>query len=126
MKYLITSTLATAALVLAVSGCTGPAGSQGATGNQGNTGYTGATGNKGNTGDTGDTGATGNEVQPANRVFSPQNWIKTKGCLSGINGAILNYYSMLPIMPGGEEIKRKLTDSTTLKMEDFEYRWSAD
>jgi hypothetical protein len=28
--------------------------------------------------------AAANEPQPPNRVFSPQNWIKTKGCLAGI------------------------------------------
>lgn len=70
--------------------------------------------------------AAANEPQPANRVFSPQNWIKTKGCLSGINGAIRNYFSMLPMMPGGVDIKNKLTDATNLHPEDFEYRWSAD
>lgn len=70
--------------------------------------------------------AAANEQQPANRVFSPQNWIKSKACLSGINGAIRNYFSMLPIMPGGSEIKKKLNDATALKSEDFEYRWSAD
>jgi hypothetical protein len=36
--------------------------------------------------------AAANEPQPANRIFSPQNWIKTKGCLSGINGAVRNYF----------------------------------
>ena len=66
------------------------------------------------------------EQQPVNRVFSPQNWIKTKGCLAGINGAIRNYFSMLPMMPGGAEIKNKLSGATVLKPEDFEYRWSAD
>ena len=70
--------------------------------------------------------AAANEPQPANRVFSPQNWIKTKGCLAGINGAIRNYYNMLPMMPGGVEIKKKLIDATHLGPEDFEYRWSAD
>lgn len=70
--------------------------------------------------------AAANEQQPANRVFSPQNWVKSKSCLSGINGAIRNYFSMLPMMPGGTEIKKKLTEATTLKSEDFEYRWSAD
>jgi hypothetical protein len=70
--------------------------------------------------------AAANEQQPANRVFSPQNWIKSKSCLSGINGAIRNYFSMLPMMPGGADIKKKLTDATALKSEDFEYRWSAD
>src|SRR5208282_4653031 len=70
--------------------------------------------------------AAANETQPANRVFSPQNWIKSKGCLAGINGALRNYFSMLPVMPGGAEIKKKLTEATTLKTEDFEYRLSAD
>jgi hypothetical protein len=53
--------------------------------------------------------AAANEPQPANRVFSPQNWIKTKGCLAGINGAIRNYFGMLPMMPGGAEIKKKIS-----------------
>jgi hypothetical protein len=66
------------------------------------------------------------QPQPVNRVFSPQNWIKTKGCLSGINGAIRNYFSMLPMMPGGTEIKNKLDAATILRPEDFESRWSAD
>ena len=70
--------------------------------------------------------AAANETQPANRVFSPQNWVKTKGCLSGINGAIRNYFSMLPMMPGGSEIRTKLSSATKLQPEDFEYRWSAD
>ena len=70
--------------------------------------------------------AAANEAQPANRVFSPQNWVKSKSCLAGINGALRNYFSMLPMMPGGGEIKKKLSEATILKPEDFEYRWSAD
>lgn len=70
--------------------------------------------------------AAANEPQPANRVFSPQNWIKTKGCLSGINGAIRNYFSMLPMMPGGPEIKKRLSEATLLRPENFDERWSAD
>lgn len=70
--------------------------------------------------------AAANEPQSQNRVFSPHNWIKAKGCLAGINGAIRNYFSMLPLMPGGQEIKTKLTSTLELKPEDFEYRWAAD
>ncbi|HUO23055.1 MAG TPA: AIPR family protein [Caulobacteraceae bacterium] len=70
--------------------------------------------------------AAANEPQAANRMFSPQNWVKTKTCLSGINGAIRNYFNMLPMMPGGGDIKQKLSAATQLKPEDFEYRWSAD
>jgi hypothetical protein len=70
--------------------------------------------------------AAANEPQIANRVFSPQNWIKAKGCLAGINGAIRNYFNMLPMMPGGADIKKKLVGGTQLRPEDFEHRWSAD
>ncbi|CAE6715487.1 AIPR family protein [Candidatus Nitrotoga fabula] len=70
--------------------------------------------------------AAANEQQPANRVFSPQNWIKSKTCLANINGAIRTSFGTLLMMPGGAEIKKKLTDATLLKAEDFEYRWSAD
>jgi len=62
-----------------------------------------------------------NEQQP-NRVFSPQNWIKTKTCLSGINAAIAMQFMMLQKMPGGEELREALIIPT----EEFEYRWAAD
>ncbi len=67
-----------------------------------------------------------NEPQPQNRVFSPQNWIKAKTCLAGINFAIRNYFNMLPMLPGGKEIKDRLNQTLTLNNEDFEYRWAAD
>ena len=70
--------------------------------------------------------AAANETQPANRVFSPQNWIKAKTCLAGINFAINNYFAMLPHMPGGKEMKERLEAALMLKPEDFEYRWAAD
>lgn len=70
--------------------------------------------------------AAANETQPQNRVFSPQNWIKAKGCLAGINFAIRNYFNMLPMMPGGEKVRQKLKETLTLSNEDFEYRWAAD
>lgn len=70
--------------------------------------------------------AAANETQPANRVFSPQNWIKAKTCLAGINFAIRNYFNMLPLMPGGKEMKAKLDVALALEAEDFEYRWAAD
>jgi hypothetical protein len=71
--------------------------------------------------------AAANETQPSNRVFSPQNWIKAKTCLAGINFAIRNYFSMLPLMPqGGKEMKAKLDAALSLDAENFEYRWAAD
>lgn len=70
--------------------------------------------------------AAASETQPQNRVFSPQNWIKAKTCLAGINFAIRNYFIMLPMIPGGKEISQKLKETLTLSNEDFEYRWAAD
>lgn len=70
--------------------------------------------------------AAANEPPPGNRVFSPQNWIKAKTCLAGINFGIRNYFNMLPLMPGGKEIKGKLEAALALDPEAFEYRWAAD
>jgi len=67
--------------------------------------------------------AAANETQPANRVFSPQNWIKAKTCLAGINGTIRSFIQMtLPMIPNGQKIKEGLQ----LGQEYFEYRWAAD
>jgi len=70
--------------------------------------------------------AAANEPQPANRVFSPQNWIKTKSCLAGIRAAIRQYFNMLPSMPGGTEIKQQISNSLSMDASDFEARWAAD
>ena len=66
--------------------------------------------------------AAANEPQPSNRVFSPQNWIKTKTCLGGIAAAVRMQLMMLPNMPGGNELK----NSIVISSEHFEYRWEAD
>jgi hypothetical protein len=70
--------------------------------------------------------AAANEPQPANRVFSPQNWIKTKSCLAGIRAAIRQYFNMLPSMPGGAQLKQQLSASLSMDRSDFEARWAAD
>jgi len=71
--------------------------------------------------------AAANEPQPANRVFSPQNWIKTKSCLAGIRAATRQYFNMLPTMPGGgKELSQKLKASLKMENEQFEARWAAD
>lgn len=70
--------------------------------------------------------AAANEPQPANRVFSPQNWIKTKSCLAGIRQAIAQYFNMLPAMPGGSELNQKLRAALQMEAVQFEDRWAAD
>ena len=62
--------------------------------------------------------AAANEPQPANRVFSPQNWIKTKTCLAGIRQAVAQYFNMLPSMPGGNDLNQNLR--TALKMKNVD------
>jgi hypothetical protein len=66
------------------------------------------------------------EPLPNNRVFSPQNWIKTKGCLASIRAAINSYISMLPILPGGPDVKKKLEECLHMSPEDFSERYTAD
>jgi len=70
--------------------------------------------------------AAANETQPANKVFSPQNWIKTKSCLAGIRHAIAAYFTMLPAMPGGSELNRTLRAALQMEAVQFEDRWAAD
>ena len=70
--------------------------------------------------------AAANEPQPMNRVFSPQNWIKTKTCLAGIRQSIGQYLNMLPSLPGGGELSVKLRTGLRMDSVQFEDRWAAD
>jgi hypothetical protein len=65
-----------------------------------------------------------NEPQPANRVVSPQNWIKTKSCLAGIRAAVSQSLNMLPMM--NAEVANKIKQGLKMDREDFEARWTAD
>lgn len=71
--------------------------------------------------------AAANEPIPSNRVFSPQNWIKTKTCLAGIRAAIRQYFSMLPTLPmGGKDLSSKLQLGLKMEPSEFQPRWAAD
>ena len=70
--------------------------------------------------------AAANEPLPANRVFSPQNWIKTKACLAGIRAAIRQYFAMLPTMPNGKAMSQQIKNSLVMESSEFEARWAAD
>jgi hypothetical protein len=70
--------------------------------------------------------AAANEPMPANRVFSPQNWIKSKTCLAGIRAAVQQYFTMLPSMPGGRDLSQQLKGALAMDAADFEARWAAD
>lgn len=70
--------------------------------------------------------AAANEPLPSNRVFSPQNWIKTKTCLAGIRQAMQQYFNLLPSMPGGRDLSQKLKAALAIDAGQFEARWAAD
>jgi len=70
--------------------------------------------------------AAANETQPNNRVFSPQNWIKTKACLAGIRMAINQYFNMLPTIPVMKEQSQKIKRELMMETTEFEARWAAD
>ncbi len=62
------------------------------------------------------------EQSTPGKIFSPQNWIKTKSCLSKIKTSVRTQIQMLPNFPGGKELK----ESLVIPAEIFEYRWEAD
>ena len=70
--------------------------------------------------------AAANEQQLPNRVFSPQNWIKTTKCLAGIHLAITQYFTMLPSMPNGSELSQTLREGLKMEAGQFMERWAAD
>jgi len=62
------------------------------------------------------------EQSTPGKIFSPQNWVKTKSCLSKIKTSVRTQIQMLPNFPGGKELK----ESLIIPAEFFEYRWEAD
>jgi hypothetical protein len=62
-----------------------------------------------------------NETLPPNRVFSPNNWIKTKTSLTGVTNVIQTQLMMLPDMGAAQQCK-----ALVLPADAFEYRWQAD
>jgi hypothetical protein len=62
------------------------------------------------------------EYKANTKVFSPQNWLKSKDSLTKIQASISMLINMLQNMPGGAVLKQTLT----LKPELFGLRWSSD
>ena len=62
-----------------------------------------------------------NEPLPANRVFSPNNWMKAKSSLSGVANVVQTQLMMLPDMGASTQC-----EALILPPEAFEYRWQAD
>ena len=60
------------------------------------------------------------------KVFSAQNWSKSKASLKDIRGQIKQYLLSMRLMPGGRAVLENLTESLQMPKESFESRWSAD
>jgi hypothetical protein len=62
------------------------------------------------------------EAQDKNKVFSPQNWLKAKDSMNRVRDALRMFLTMLPNMPGGSELKKRLV----VPAEKFSLRWTAE
>ena len=60
------------------------------------------------------------------KVFSAQNWSKSKASLKDTRGQIKQYLLSMRMMPGGKAVLENLTQSLQMPKEAFEPRWSAD
>lgn len=60
------------------------------------------------------------------KVFSAQNWSKSKASLKGTRGQIKQYLLSMRMMPGGKAVLENLAQSLQMPKEAFEPRWSAD
>lgn len=60
------------------------------------------------------------------KVFSAQNWSKSKASLKDTRGQIKQYLLSMRMMPGGKAVLENLAQSLQMPKEAFEPRWSAD
>lgn len=66
------------------------------------------------------------EARDNNKIFSAQNWSKSKTSLKNIKDAVRTQLSALKMLPGGKDMLNKLNNALKMNPENFERRWSAD
>ena len=66
------------------------------------------------------------ECLESNKMFVPQNWIKSKTSLKDIRNAIRTYLGSFKLLPNGKELSDSLNKGLSMNKEDFESRWTAD
>lgn len=66
------------------------------------------------------------EASESGKVFSPQNWIKAKGCMKSIRDAIRAQINTFKFTSDGKKILERMNTILALPPENFETRWSAD
>lgn len=68
--------------------------------------------------------AEANNAQSQNKPFIPQNWVKNKSSVSGIQSAVTNYMSFLPSMNAA--LNKQLRENLKISPKEFTYRLTAD
>lgn len=66
------------------------------------------------------------EARDNNKIFSAQNWSKSKTSLKNIKDAVRTQLGALKMLPGGKDMLNKLNNALKMNPENFERRWSAD
>ena len=66
------------------------------------------------------------EAQDNNKIFVPQNWVKSKTSLKDIRTAIKNHLSTLSYIPEGQKVVEQLKKDLYMDKDKFESRWTAD
>ncbi len=66
------------------------------------------------------------EATSSGKVFSAQNWSKSKTSLKDTRSQVKQYLTAMRLLPANKEILDALTKSLQMPKEAFESRWSAD
>lgn len=61
-----------------------------------------------------------------NKLFVPQNWIKSKTSLKDIRSQVKNTIGSIKMWPNGAALQKQLTDGLSMEKECFDARWTAD
>ena len=61
-----------------------------------------------------------------NKLFVPQNWIKSKPSLKDIRAQVKNTIGNMRLWPNGTALQKQLSEDLAMNKEDFESRWTAD
>ena len=61
-----------------------------------------------------------------NKLFVPQNWIKSKPSLKDIRAQVKNTRGNMRLWPNGTALQKQLSEDLAMNKEDFESRWTAD
>lgn len=62
------------------------------------------------------------EYAEKGKIFSPQNWLKSKDSLFKLKAAVQMYMNFIPTMPNGAQLRKSLE----IKPDQFSARWAAD